>query len=97
MEDLICRDAVLELLYEIKDDNTIPKNYETILDIIRKIREISAVSIKEDFVEWVKQKEKSAKEEWEIYDEKQSFGEMIAYDNVLNYLRAHGILLGGGK
>lgn len=94
MEDLICRDAVLELLYEIKDDNTIPKNYGTILDIIRKIREVSAVSIKEDFVEWVKQREKSAKEEWETYDEKQSFGEMIAYDNVLNYLQAHGILGG---
>ena len=36
--DLISRDAVLELLYEIKDDDSIPKNYGTILDIIRNVR-----------------------------------------------------------
>lgn len=40
MGDLISRNDVLELLYEVKDDDTIPKNYGTILDIIRKVREI---------------------------------------------------------
>ena len=39
-DDLISREAVLELLYEIKDDDTIPKNYGTILGIIRKVRTI---------------------------------------------------------
>lgn len=39
-DDLISREDVLELLYEIKDDDTIPKNYGTILDIIRKVRKI---------------------------------------------------------
>lgn len=38
--DLISREAVLESLYEIKDDDAIPKNYGTILDIIRKVRKI---------------------------------------------------------
>lgn len=40
MGDLISRNAVLELLYEIKDDDSIPKNYGTILDLIRKVRKM---------------------------------------------------------
>lgn len=38
--DLIERDDVLEILYEIKDDDDTPKNYGTILDAIRKVRSI---------------------------------------------------------
>ena len=38
--DLIERDDVLDILYEIKDNNGVPKNYGTILDIIRKLRDI---------------------------------------------------------
>lgn len=38
--DVIRRDDVLELLYEIKDDDSIPKNYGTILDLVRKVREM---------------------------------------------------------
>ena len=38
--DVIRRDDVLGLLYEIKDDDSIPKNYGTILDLIRKVREM---------------------------------------------------------
>lgn len=37
---LIDKEKVLELLYEIKDNDDIPKNYGTILDIIRKIRDM---------------------------------------------------------
>ena len=40
MCDVIRRDDVLGLLYEIKDDDSIPKNYGTILDLIRKVREM---------------------------------------------------------
>ena len=39
-DDLISREEVLKLLYEIKDNNSIPKNYGTILDIIREVRMI---------------------------------------------------------
>ena len=38
--DLISREAVLKLLYSIKDDDTVPKNYRIILDLIRKVRKI---------------------------------------------------------
>lgn len=38
--DVIRRDDVLGLLYEIKDDDSIPKNYGTILDLVRKVREM---------------------------------------------------------
>lgn len=38
--DVIRRDDVLGVLYEIKDDDSIPKNYGTILDLIRKVREM---------------------------------------------------------
>lgn len=40
MCDVIRRDDVLGLLYEIKDDDSIPKNYGTILDLVRKVREM---------------------------------------------------------
>ena len=40
MCDVIKRDDVLGLLYEIKDDDSIPKNYGTILDLIRKVRKM---------------------------------------------------------
>lgn len=36
--DLISKNEVLELLYEIKDNRDIPKNYGIILDIIRQVR-----------------------------------------------------------
>lgn len=40
--DLIERDDILKILYEIKDNDEIPKNYGTILDIIRRVRVIPA-------------------------------------------------------
>lgn len=46
----------------------------------------------EKFVEWLKEMEKESKEFWEDNDDEQAFGEMIAYTNVLSYLRSHGIL-----
>lgn len=39
-EDVIPKRKVLELLYNIKDSEDIPKNYGTILDIIRQVREL---------------------------------------------------------
>ena len=38
---------VLKHLYEIKDDSCIPKNYGTILDIIRNVRSIPTAFDKE--------------------------------------------------
>lgn len=96
MGDLISRNAVLELLYEIKDDDA-PKNYGTILDIIRKIREISAVSINQDFVNWIEENKEYAANDWNTFDDEQSFGEMVAYGNVLEYLQSHGVNGGDTK
>ena len=92
--DLISREAVLKLLYEIKDDDSIPKNYGTILDIIRKVRDISTVSINQDFVNWIEKNQEYAANDWNAYDDEQSFGEMVAYGNVLDYLQSHGIVGG---
>lgn len=52
--DVIRRDDVLELLYEIKDDDSAPKNYGTILDLIRRVREIPVVFDKEKLNEVTK-------------------------------------------
>ena len=54
MCDVIRRDDVLELLYEIKDDDSAPKNYGTILDLIRRVREIPVVFDKEKLNEVTK-------------------------------------------
>lgn len=54
MGDLISRDTVLELLYRVKDDDSIPKNYGTILDLIRKVREIPVAFDKEKSNEVIK-------------------------------------------
>lgn len=40
INDLISRKAVLKMLYDIKDNSDTPKNYGTILDIIRNVRNI---------------------------------------------------------
>ncbi|MFQ9515366.1 MAG: hypothetical protein ACLRZ9_06020 [Eubacterium sp.] len=43
MDELIRKSDVLKLIEDIKSDNNIPKNYGTLLDIIRQIRNISSV------------------------------------------------------
>lgn len=45
--DLISRSAVLQILYDVKDDDDTPKNYGTLLDIIRQIRELPVAFDKE--------------------------------------------------
>lgn len=95
--DIIYRNDVLELLYEIKDDDTVPKNYGTILDIIRKMRDIPTVSINQDFVNWIEENKEYAANDWSTFDDEQAFGEMVAYGNVLEYLQSHGIIGGDTK
>lgn len=50
-DDLISRKAVLHILYDIKDDDNVPKNYGTVLDIIRKIRKLPTAFDKEKVIE----------------------------------------------
>lgn len=38
MAEYIEREAVLKIIYDIKENKEIPKNYGTVLDIIRLIR-----------------------------------------------------------
>lgn len=49
--DLISRTAVLQILYDVKDDDDTPKNYGTLLDIIRQIRELPVAFDKEKVIE----------------------------------------------
>lgn len=51
MDDLISRKAALQILYDIKDDDNTPKNYGTLLDIIRKIRELPTAFGKEKVID----------------------------------------------
>lgn len=78
-DDLISREEVLKLLYEIKDDNSIPKNYGTILDIIREVRMIPIAfnkkkvineikEYKEDAEEWAKKPVENSDEFWTYAD-----------------------------
>ena len=50
-DDLISRKAVLHILYDIKDDDNVPKNYGTVLDIIRKIRKLQTAFDKERVID----------------------------------------------
>lgn len=54
-DDLISREEVLKLLYEIKDNNSIPKNYGTILDIINGIRKMPMAFDKEKVINEIMQ------------------------------------------
>ncbi len=45
--ELIKKEDVLNLLYGFKDDDEAPKNYGTLLDIMRKIRALPAADILE--------------------------------------------------
>lgn len=92
--EMIKKKEVLDLLYKIKDNDMIPKNYGTILDIIRNIRDISAFSIQEDFEAWIQTNKELASNDWSSCNDERALGEMIAYDNVLEYLRSHGIVGG---
>lgn len=61
-------------------------------DITCILEEVPAANHDQNFVKWLKDREKEAKECWDAWDDEQVFGEMIAYTNVLSYLRSHGIL-----
>lgn len=65
--DLISRTAVLQILYDVKDDDDTPKNYGTLLDIIRQIRELPVAFDKEQVIEQI---EKYMQETSERIDEK---------------------------
>lgn len=54
-DDLISRKAILKFLYEIKDDSCIPKNYGTLLDIIRNVRNIPTAFDKGRVIEELKE------------------------------------------
>lgn len=59
-DDLISRKAVLHILYDIKDDDNVPKNYGTVLDIIRKIRKLPTAFDKEKVTQELKSNMESA-------------------------------------
>lgn len=66
-DDLISRSAVLDILYDIKDNPDIPKNYATLLDIMRQIRKLPVAFDKEQVIEQI---EKYMQETSERIDEK---------------------------
>lgn len=57
-------------------------------DITCILEEVPVVNYDQNFVKWLKERMKEAKEYWDTYDDEQSFGEMIAYRNVLKKIGA---------
>jgi hypothetical protein len=41
MEEYIKKEDVLKIIYDIKENKDIPKNYGTLIDIIQQIRNLS--------------------------------------------------------
>lgn len=56
--DLISRGAVLKLIEDIKENPDTPKNYGTLLDIMREVRSIPAAYGTEKIIEYLKKYEK---------------------------------------
>lgn len=58
-DDLISRKEALQIIYDIKDNPDIPKNYGTLLDIIRQIRGLPSAFDKEKVIEKIKDESSS--------------------------------------
>ena len=92
-DDLISRDEVLKLLYEIKDDNSIPKNYGTILDIIREVRMMPTAFDKEKVMNEIKEYKEDS-EEWSkksIENADEYYTYLDAYKRCLEIVEKGGV------
>ena len=88
--DLISRTEVLKLIEDIKCNRDVPKNYGTLLDIMRKIRKLPTAYSVEKVVEQVEDKREEMVNDTE-YD-----------NNTVNYYLQYAdefidIVLNGGK
>ena len=63
-------------------------------DITCILEEVPTANHDQNFVKRLKERKKESKKYWNAYDDEQSFGEMVAYSNVLEYLQSHGIVGG---
>lgn len=90
MSEYVRKDDVLFLIEEIKCNNDIPKNYGTLLDIMRKIREMPAL----DLESVIEQLEKEKEESYYKATSKggRGNGKSIAYGENLAYQKALEIL-----
>lgn len=52
--ELISRESVLKLIEDIKNDPDVPKNYGTLLDILREVRKIPIVHDMDKVVEQIR-------------------------------------------
>ena len=97
--DLIKRVDVLKLIEDIKMNPEIPKNYATLLDIMRKVREIPATY---DMNKVVEQLEQQKNQYFRRSDEiKNRFGENFeshrlfskacSYDNAIQIVKSSGV------
>jgi hypothetical protein len=70
MDEYVKKEDVLKIIYDIKENKDIPKNYGTLIDIIRQIRKLpsdeairlSEIKAVEEFAETLKEKSKYAKQ-----------------------------------
>lgn len=63
-------------------------------DITCILEEVPTANQDYNFVKWLRDREKETEEYWNIYDDEQAFGQMMAYTNVYGYLCSHGIIEG---
>lgn len=70
MNEYVKKEDVLKIIYDIKENKDIPKNYGTLIDIIQQIRNLpsdeairlSEIKAVEEFAETLKEKSKYAKQ-----------------------------------
>lgn len=89
--DLISRTAVLQILYDVKDDDDTPKNYGTLLDIIRQIRELPVAFDKEQVIEKLKHLENDTFNYYNRYDDEVAFGESSAFRSAIKIIEKGGV------
>lgn len=89
--DLISRSAVLQILYDVKDDDDTPKNYGTLLDIMRQIRELPTAFDKEQVIEELKHLENDTFNYYNRYDDEVAFGESSAFRSAIKIIEKGGV------
>lgn len=67
--DLISRGAVLKLIEDIKENPNTPKNYGTLLDIMREVRNIPTAYDVDKVIEYLKGYEKQTLEAMKLTEE----------------------------
>lgn len=60
--------------------------------VLYDIENTPGVYVNDDFADWLKERNKAAKQNWYDTENKEDYGKMKAYMDVLTYLRSHEVI-----